>query len=410
MTDEKGIALAGGTLIDGNGRDPLQDAVVIVRGSIIQDVGKKDKVKIPADCQVVDVSGQTVMPGMIDCHVHFAAITASLEQMLFTPPIVRTFQSAEMIKRTLHAGFTTVRDTGGLDIGFRQAVEIGLIEGPRLLIGALIGQTGGHFDEYYPCGLELKLQGGEICDGVPAVQRAARRELRKDVDLLKVATTGGVASPADSPEQTEWTMEELKAIVYEATARGKVVIAHACQPQGVKNAIRAGVWSVEHGYVLDDEAIELFLETGTFLVPTLFIVKDISERGEEIGLPPAMRTKMNDLRRLNVGSFKRAAAAGVKIAVGSDIIDEGSHGKNACELELMVRHGFTPMQAIVAATKTASKVCRIAEKTGTLETKKFADLLVVEGNPLDDITILQDQSRLLLVMKEGKSYVNKIYP
>jgi len=402
-------ALVGGTLIVGTGRDPLPEAVVVVGESVIQEVGKKGVVEIPADCEIIDVSGKTIMPGMFDCHCHISLTTLSIEKRLFTPKTVEIFQTAEMMRRTLHAGFTTMREPGVLnDVGFRQAVEMGLIEGPRLVLAGGIGQTGGHFDEYYPRDVELPFFGVEMCDGVLEVQKAARKVLRKGFDFIKVCATGGIASPADSPEYTEWTIEELKTMVYEASARGKAVMAHAEGTQGIKNAIRAGVWSVEHGSMLDDEAIQMFLDTGTYLVPTLFAMEEMWERGEAMGLTPVSLAKMERIKPTHVASFRRAVEAGVKIAVGTDAIDDEMHGKNAFELELMVRYGFTPMQAIVAATKTSSEACRVDDKVGTLESGKLADLLVVDGNPLDDISILQDQSRLILVMKEGKSYVDRL--
>jgi imidazolonepropionase-like amidohydrolase len=366
-------------------------------------------VEIPADCEIIDVSGKTIMPGMFDCHCHVSLTTLSIEKRLFTPKTVEVFQTAEIMKRTLHAGFTTIREPGVLnDVGFRQAVEMGLIEGPRLVLAGGIGQTGGHFDEYYPRDVELPLFGAEMCDGVPDVQKAARRVLRQGFDFIKVCATGGIASPADSPEYTEWTLEELEAMVYEASARGKAVMAHAEGTQGIKNAIRAGVWSVEHGSMLDDEAIQMFLDTGTYLVPTLFVMEELVERGEEMGLTPVSLAKVEKIKHTHAASFRRAAEAGVKIAVGTDSIDDEMHGKNARELELMIRYGFTPMQAIVAATKTSAEACRVDSKVGTLEPGKLADLLVVDGDPLDDITILQDQSRLMLVMKEGQSYVDRL--
>jgi imidazolonepropionase-like amidohydrolase len=406
--DEKLTALVGGMVIDGTGRDPLLDGVVVLKGPNIRAVGAKGEVALPAGCKTIDVAGKTVMPGLFDCHVHISLTTVNIEKMLFTPKIVKIFQTAQMMRRTLHAGFTTIRDAGGLDAGFRPAVEMGLVEGPRLVVSGGIGQTGGHFDEFYPSGVDLNIE-VEMTDGVPAVQKAARQRLREGYDFIKICTTGGVASPADAPEYTEWTMEELKAIVHEASARGKAVMAHAEGTQGIKNAIRAGVWSVEHGSILDDEAIQMFLDTGIYLVPTLFIVEDIQERGEEIGLTPVSLAKIERIAHLHAQSFEKAAAAGVRIGVGTDIIDEHSHGKNARELELMVRHGLTPMQAIVAATRTSAEVCRLDHSVGTLEPGKLADLLVVEGDPLEDITLLQQPERLLWVMKEGRCYVDRLH-
>ncbi|MBW2059203.1 MAG: amidohydrolase family protein [Deltaproteobacteria bacterium] len=409
MGENSFLAFAGGTIIDGTGKDPVEDAVLVVHGAVIEAVGSRGEVEVPAGCEVVDVSGKTVMPGMFDCHCHVSLITMSIEKRLFTPKTVEIFQTAQMMRRTLHAGFTTIREPGILnDIGLREAVEMGLVEGPRLVLAGGIGQTGGHFDEYYPRGVEVPLLEAEICDGVAEVQKAARRVLRRGFDFIKVCVTGGVASPADSPEYTEWTLEELKAIVHEASARGKAVMAHAEGTEGIKNAIRAGVRTVEHGSMLDDEAVEMFLETGTYLVPTIVVFETLVERGEEMGLTPVSLAKAKRLRDTHLKSFSRAAAAGIRIALGTDAIHEEMHGRNARELELMVRHGFTPMQALVAATKTSAQACRLDDRLGTLEAGKLASLLVVAGDPLKDISILQEPSRLLAVMKEGAFSVDRL--
>jgi imidazolonepropionase-like amidohydrolase len=403
------LAFVGGKVINGTGEAPIEDGVVMIDGSAIQAVGGKNDVVIPAGCQTIDISGKSIMPGMFDCHCHIALTTLSIEKRLFTPKTVEVFKTAEIMKRTLRAGFTTIREPGMLnDVGFREAVEMGLIEGPRLVLAGGIGQTGGHFDEYYPRDFELPLFGIEMCDGVPEVQKTARRVLRKGFDFIKVCVTGGVASPADSPEYTEWTIEELKAMVHEASARGKAVMAHAEGTEGIKNAIRSGVWSVEHGSMLDDEAIQMFLDSGTYLVPTISAFETLPENGEAMGLTPVSLAKAEKIRDLHISSFERAAEAGLKLAVGTDAIDDRMHGKNAEELEKMVRYGLTPMEAIVAATKTSAETCRVDGILGTLEPDKLASLLVVDGNPLEDISILQDQARLLMVMKEGSICVNRL--
>lgn len=400
-------ALIGGTLIDGTGRDPLGDSVVLIDGGVVKAAGARAQVKVPRGAEAVDVSGRTVMPGLFDCHCHFSLHTMSIEKRLFTPKTLEVFQTARVLKKILHAGFTTVREPGVLnDIGFKRAEEMGLIESPRLVLAGGIGQTGGHFDEYYPRGVEVPFFRVTMADGVPGVQKAARQVLRQGFDFVKICTTGGVASPADSPEYTEWTLDEIRAMVYEARARGKEVIAHAEGNQGIKNAILGGVWSVEHGSMLDEEAIDLFKKSGTYLVPTLFILENLTERGKEIGLTEVSLAKVGQIAGVHAASFQMAAKAGVKIACGTDAIDDVSHGQNARELEYMVRLGFTPMQAIVAATKTSSEACRVDHKVGTLEVGKLADLLVVDGDPLSDIRVLQDASRLLVVMKEGKRYVD----
>ncbi len=403
------VAFVGGKIINGTGEDPVDDGVVMVDGSAIKEVGKRNDVVVPPDYKIIDISGRTIMPGMFDCHCHISLMTLSIEKRLFTRKTVEIFQTAEIMKRTLHAGFTTIREPGILnDVGFREAVEMGLVEGPRLVLAGGIGQTGGHFDEYYPRDFELPLFDIEMCDGVPEVQKTARRVLRKGFDFIKVCVTGGVASPADAPEYTEWTLEELKAMVHEASARGKAVMAHAEGTQGIKNAIRAGIWSVEHGSMLDDEAIQMFLDTGTYLVPTVNAFEMLPEDGEAMGLTPVSLAKAEKIRDLHIRSFERAAEAGIKIAVGTDAIDDRMHGRNARELGTMVRYGLTPMEAIMAATKTSAEACRVDGILGTLEPGKLASLLVVDGDPLEDISILQDRARLLMVMKEGSICMNRL--
>ena len=408
MKNERCTAFVGGVVIDGRGEDPIRDGIVVTKGSIIQEVGKKSKVQIPKDCEVFDISGKTLMPGMIDCHCHLV-VTASVGERLFTPKSLAILRAAEMAKRALQAGFTTLRDAGGLpDVGLRQAVTMGLIEGPRLILAGPIAQTGGHFDEYFPSGVELDYLGFGKCDGISEVQKGARDVLRRGFDFIKVCTTGGIDSPADSPEYTEWSMEELKAIVYEASARGKFVMAHAEGTTGIKNAIRAGIWSVEHGSMLDEEAVQMFLDSGTYLVPTLSVFMEISQRGKEFGLSEVSLAKAKRIEDFHVKSFKMAIESGVKIATGSDAFVEQMHGKNAGELELMVRYGYTPMQAILAATKSGSEVCRVDDIVGTLEPGKIADILVIDGNPLDDISVLKDKNRILVVMKDGTCHLNKM--
>ena len=401
------VSFVGARLIDGNGNDPLNDSVVVVEGDVIKAVGRTGEVEIPSIGQIKDVSGKTIMPGMIDCHVHISWTTSNLRERLLTPRTVEIFQAAEMMKRTLRAGFTTVRDAGTLnDSGFREALETGLVEGPRLVVAGAIVQTGGHLDLYYPSGVCLPLIRGETCDGVPEVQRGARKLLREGADFIKVCTSGGTGLPVSRPEHLEWTDEELKAIVEEASARGKAVMAHAISVDGVKRAVRAGVWSVEHGSCLDDEAIEMLVDSGTYLIPTLSVDQAILNRDPDDGWAPTERTRAELIEKQALESFKKAAAAGVRLAVGTDALNWQMHGRNALELELFVRYGMTPMAAIIAATKTASEACRVDHRVGTLEAGKLADLLVVDGNPLDRISLLQERSRLLVVMKEGRIYPN----
>jgi imidazolonepropionase-like amidohydrolase len=409
MREDPVIAFCGGLLIDGNGAVPIEDSALIVQGNQITAVGPKEKVELPRDCPVEDISGKTIMPGMIDCHCHFAEISQDFETNLFTPRTVRTFQAAAALKRILQAGFTTVREAGMLnDIGLKVAEQQGLFESPRIVMAGAIGQVGGHFDEYFPSGQQLSLHNLEMCrGGVDSARASVRKILRDGYDFVKVCATGGVVSSADEPNFTEWSPEELQVFVYEAKARNREVMAHCVGSKGTKNAVQAGIWSVEHGVMLDEETVSLMVERGTFLVPTLFIMHEITARGEELGLTPVSLAKAHNLLDHHIASFKMALAAGVKIGLGTDGIVDEQHGRNATELEWLVKYGMSPLEAITAATKTSAQICRVGSLTGTLEAGKQADLLVIDGNPLDDIKILQDTSRISIVMKAGHSYVDR---
>jgi imidazolonepropionase-like amidohydrolase len=410
MEPDQVIAFCGGLLIDGNGGEPIQDSTLLIKGQQISAVGPKEKITLPPGCTVVDTSGKTIMPGMIDCHCHFGELSQDFEDNLFTPRTVRTFLATAMLKRILHAGFTSVREAGMLnDIGLKLAEQKGLFESPRIIMAGAIGQTGGHFDEYYPSGQQLSLHNLEMCNGgVDAARASVRKVLREGYDFVKVCATGGVVSSADEPDFTEWSPDELNVFVYEAKARNREVIAHCVGTRGTKNAVKAGIWSVEHGVMLDEETVGMMAEKGTFLVPTLFIIHEITAHGQELGLTPHSLAKARNLLDHHIASFKMALAAGVKIATGTDGIIDEQHGRNATELELMVRYGMSPLQAITAATKTSSQACRIDTLTGTLEVGKKADILVIESNPLDDIKILQDPSQLKIVMKAGQLFVDHL--
>ncbi|MFQ5406906.1 MAG: amidohydrolase family protein [Anaerolineales bacterium] len=403
-------AIKAGRLLDGNGGPPLLDAVLLVDEGRITTVGPAAEVTLPPSATVVDASSMTVLPGLIDCHCHPSLYTIDMTARLYAPQTVVLFKTAQMLRRILHAGFTTVREAGALnDVGFKRAVDLGLLESPRMLIAIALDQTGGHFEEVYPWqGVEIPFMGATIVDGVPDVTKAARKALRGGADFIKIAATGGVVSPNDSPEYTAFTPAELDAIVYEAHARDREVIAHAEGTQGIKNAVRAGVWDIQHASFLDEEGADLMAARGTYLTPTLSVIEILNERGAEIGLPPVALDKLARVRERHFRSFEMALAAGLKITCGTDIISEADHGDNARELELMVAHGMTPMQAIVAATRTSAEACRVADSIGTLEAGKQADLLVVDGNPLDDIALLRDPARIGLVMKGGETILDKL--
>ena len=396
------VAIKAGALIDGRGGKPVRDAILLLEGERFAAVGPADKIAIPDGAEVVDASARTAMPGLIDTHVHIMSTSASLEQRLFTPKAVAYFRAAQNLERTLRAGFTTVRDAGGADAGLRQALEMGLISGPRLVVSGTIGQTGGLAELRYPSGAQIVNEDSwRVCDGVDEVRKTVRRVLREDVDFVKIFATGGVIAPQGSPFIAEWSPDELDVIVQEAARHGAGVMAHAEGNAGIKHALRAGVTSVEHGDVLDEEAIDLFLATGTYLVPTFHIVRLLSEREDNAGISDASKRKMKRLEREMQGCFRHACEAGVKVALGTDAVLAEMHGTNAAELPLMMElGGLSAMDAIVAGTKNAARCCRLGDQIGTLEAGKLADVLLVDGDPLADVTVLQDPQRIT-VYKEG---------
>jgi imidazolonepropionase-like amidohydrolase len=395
-------AIKAGLLIDGLGGEPIKDAIVLIEGQHIVEVGPAASVEIPAGADIIDAAGKTIMPSLIDTHVHIMATTASLEDELFTPKAVTYYQAAENLKRTLRSGFTTVRDAGGADAGIRQAIEMGLIDGSRLVVSGSIGQTGGIMEFRFPSGAVIMDEHSwRVCDGVDEVRKTVRKVLSQQVDFIKIFTTGGVVSPQGSPFVPEWSPSELAVIVEEAQRAGVGVMAHAEGCQGVKNALRAGVTSVEHGNVLDQEAIDLFLQTGSFLVPTLHISKILADRRDTAGLSESSKRKEERLVEESQGCFRRACQAGVKVALGTDAFIADMHGSNSVELELMMKEGgLSAMEAIIAGTCNAAECCLLGERVGTLEAGKLADVLLVDGDPLVDITVLQDHERIT-VYKEG---------
>jgi imidazolonepropionase-like amidohydrolase len=395
-------AIKAGTLIDGLGIGPIKDATILIDGKNIVEVGPAASIQIPESAKVTDASGKTVMPGLIDTHVHIMSSSPSMEKRLFTPKAVAYFQAALNLQCSLQAGFTTLRDAGGADAGIRQALEMGLILGSRLVVSGTIGQTGGLLEAWFPSGAEIVDEDSwRVCDGVEEVRKTVRKVLRQGVDFIKIFTTGGVVAPQGSPFLPEWSPAELDIIVEEADRCGAGVMAHAESAVGIKNALRAGVTSIEHGNVLDNEAIDLFLSTGIYLVPTLHITKILSEQMASAGLSEVSRRKEARLVQESEGWFRRAYQSGVNIALGTDSVTTGMHGSNAAELSLMMSTGgLNEMEAIVAATRNAAACCCLDDRLGTLQPGKLADLLIVDGNPLVDITVLQDIDRLN-VYQEG---------
>jgi imidazolonepropionase-like amidohydrolase len=404
-------AVRCGTLIDGTGADPVRGAVVVFDGDTITAIDRAGQV--PSGAEVIDAGHLTVMPGMIDCHVHLASSTWSVQERLLTPYSLLIAHALNNARITLEAGFTSVRDAAGTPRGVKMAIDQGLFPGPRMRIAvSALSQTGGHGDSTMPNGANIRTSSElpmTVVDGVEGVRRASREVLRAGADQIKVHTSGGVMSPNDEPGATGFSPDEIAAIVYEAKAAGKTVMAHAQATQGIKNAVLGGIDSIEHGIYLDEEVIEAMKQRGTFFVPTLVAPLWVMRRAESdpASVPPYALRKAREVAGDHEASFRLAVERGVRIAMGTDT-GVGPHGTNAEELERMVAGGMTPMQAIVATTRTAAECSRLSHLTGTLEVGKRADLLGVDGDPLANINVLQHKDRLAVIVRDGRAFKNAL--
>jgi imidazolonepropionase-like amidohydrolase len=400
------IAITGATIIDGRGSDPIEHATVVIEDGRIQSV--KARGSATRGAQIIEADGLTLMPGMIDAHVHMLHNGEPLAQLLMVPPSLRLYRAIPNLQKTLDGGVTTVRDAGGSPAGLRMAVEQKLFPGPRLRVAiTILSQTGGHADLTVPAGCHLEVPFPDIppsvVDGVEDMRQRVREILRQGADWIKICTTGGVMSYSDLPTSSQFTLDEITAAVDEGRARGNVeVMAHAQGTQGIKNAIRAGCKSIEHGIWLDDEAIAMMKANEVYLVPTLVAPQWVLRRAEAHpdSIPEMVLRKARQTIRDHRESIGRAIAAGVKIAMGTDS-GVGPHGENAEELEMMVGCGMTPMQAIVASTQSAATLLHLGDEIGSIEPGKTADLLLVDGDPLKDIAVLRDHRHIVMVMQAG---------
>ena len=376
--------LSGGRVFDGTG-SAIADADVLIADGKIVDVG----IGLDGDEQV-DVDGLTVLPGFFDCHVHVMVSGIDLLRRLQRPFSYQFFQAARNLTATLDCGITTVRDAGGADLGVQQAVDDGLIDGPRMQIAiSALSQTGGHGDGWLPSGITTFLMSPHpgrpqgLADGPEEMRKRVREIIRAGANVIKVHTSGGVLSPRDKPQHAQFRPDELAALMAEAAAAGLPVMAHAQATDGIKNALRAGVRSIEHGIYLDDEAIDMMLRAGTWLVPTLVAphaVLNAASAGSQ--LPDGVVAKAQDVIAAHASAFERAAAAGVKIAMGTDS-GVGPHGSNLDELPLMAAGGMTPAEVLTATTRSAAELLAIGDETGTIMPGKRADLIVLAGDPFD---------------------------
>ena len=390
------IAFLDGPVFVGDGRI-LEHATVLVEGERIVKV-QEGNVAIPNDAHKIPLDGRTLLPGFIDCHVHLC-LDASPDPMsasLAQPMTLIALRAADFARQTIMAGVTSIRDMGGkdgIDIGLKQAIQSGLIPGPRMLVsGRLICMTGGH-------GWQM----GQEADGPDEVRKAARDQIKAGADVVKLMATGGVMTPAVEPGSEQLTEDELRAGIQEAHKAGKKTATHAMGTQGILNALRAGIDSIEHGVYLNDETIALMIKQNVPLIPTISALYNIVNKGVEAGIPSFAVEKTLKVKPFHLESVRLAREAGVAVAMGTDAgTPFNLHGDNLGEIKLLVDSGFSPIKAIESGTGIAARVLGVEKKLGTIEEGKLADLMMVEGNPLDDVSILTKKEAIRLVMLGGK--------
>lgn len=407
------IAIRAGTLIDGSGQPPRHDAVILVDQERIVTVGPSQAVEIAPETTVIDARDKTVMPGMIDAHVHVHTPGGSIANYALAEGRqtqgLLALKSYSYVKQAVRMGFTTLRSLNSpayVDVALRDAIDQGIVEGPRLRVaGQGLSITGGHMDEAH-WAPEVSISGRTgVCDGPWECRKAVRVQSKRGVDLIKInACAAGVSMYSLNPPWVqEMSYEEIEAICDEAHKLQRAVAAHTSGGQGITDAIRAGVDSLEHAHWLTDEQIDMMAERGTFYVPTLIVNSLAVALGpDQWGISERAWPWLLKANEDKWSSLERAKAAGVKIVTGSDAGFQVNHGENACELEELVKGGFTPMEAIVAATRLAAECVRLDQDIGTIETGKYGDLVIVDGDPLANIRILQDDRKITHVMKGGR--------
>src|SRR5919202_913522 len=391
-------------VLDPEGGTLVPDQAVLVEGERILEVGGRDV--RARDARAIDVHGRTLMPGLIDCHVHVTAATANIAAQTEWSPYYVGAHAAAILRGMLERGFTTVRDVGGADWGLAQAVEEGLLAGPRLIFGGkALSQTGGHADQRSRGRTALEPRsavpmGGWICDGVAEVRRAAREEIRRGAHHVKLMLSGGIASPTDRISSDQFSEDEIRAAVEEAGMADLYVVVHAYTARSVSRAVRCGARSIEHGNLIDAETARLMKEHGAFLVPTLATYRALAEEGVAGGMPAALVAKTDEVLDAGLRAVELAHRAGVPMAYGTDLLGI-MHRRQLSEFGL--RAEVVPNADLIrAATVNAARLMRVEHEIGEVREGCSADLLVVDGDPLQDISVLQEPERYLrLVMKQG---------
>ena len=407
------ILLQNAAIVDGTSDRPVEGMSVLIEGERIVEVSSK-KIN-SANATMIDLKGATLMPGLIDCHVHVLASDVSFAKMAMLPDALVAARAMPILKGMLMRGFTTVRDLAGAEIGMQMAVDEGLFPSPRLVIcGKALSPTGGHsdwrgrFDSR-----DMRLVGrnlgnmGRLVDGVPEVRKAAREELKAGAQFIKIMANGGVSSPTDPISYLQFSQEELLAVVEEAAMFHTYVAAHLYTDEAIRRAVECGVVSVEHGNLVTPATAKLIKKKGAFVVPTLVTFEYLALEGAELGLPPESVAKISTVRDGGLQSLEIYQKAGVKMGYGSDLL--GAMHRHQSE-EFAIRTRVLPTQEVIhSATGIAAEICQMQGHIGVIATGALADLIVVDGNPLKDISLLTGQGRHMpMIMKGGEFMKNEL--
>jgi imidazolonepropionase-like amidohydrolase len=400
-------AIFADALLDPATGEVTREAVVLIEDGRVTKAGPRNGTQVPRDAETIDAAGLTLLPGLIDCHVHLTSLGEGLDftRELITPPTFELMRAVRAARRTLDAGFTSVRDAAGSPAGTRMAIDAGYFPGPRMFVTvSALSQTGGHTDAHFMCGADLDIplpdRPHQVVDGVEAMRLRVREVIRAGADWIKLCTSGGVLSPGDQPHHSALTLDEIKTAVDEARAQGRKVMAHAQANAGIKNALRAGVATIEHGIWLDGDAIEMMLDGHHALVPTLVAPHWVIRHAEAGKMPSYAIQKARAVIDDHKSSVRQAIESGVKIAFGTDT-GVGPHGSNGEEFLLMRELGMEPIDCIRAATTVAADTIGM-KGVGSIEPGSWGDVIGVPGDPIANLDLLAKPENVHLVVKGGE--------